>query len=478
MGQNFRLVAPRAKISLPWGGKLGEMLFDGSAKVLVQLLAVPVRPKILLSVSEAAPIPPAQSRSDRCATRMDINDSVQEIPVDRHAKRKVNGEVLACPSRHHKRTKTKGSDDGTETDHSITLSGLPKEVHQLIFIYIEFIEDIICIGLTSRYFWAIGREHMHDYYTSFRGQWAGENIVCVGEDVEPNDFPPRLFSVEELDELRHKTIDIPYDDDYPDEVAYPAVPFTLYHLTFPGMSDMEEDIDLRTESLRIYFHCRERGRYKDPVFQLTRSEMVVKESTYFPQDQPWILRNLTTKEFVCSEAIALKPEFIHGPNIEVLGFGEIVMSRICWSTSSSVSMSDTTNISKGVWAGHCFDITTLARHDDETKGVGWSDVSNEVTSEIASLWESEYGTDWRETVCKLWGERPGIHVFTSRHGTTILVAATSTVTYARQSSTDLKDERLDDLSTAKNNSFVPETPAAQQPQNALSLIQRQLTRIA
>ncbi|KAH8669322.1 hypothetical protein BGZ61DRAFT_364382 [Ilyonectria robusta] len=70
-------------------------------------------------------------------------------------------------------------------------------------------------------------------------------------------------------------------------------------------------------------------------------------------------------------------------------------------------MSGTTNISKGVWAGHCFDITTLARHDDETKWVGWSDVSNEVTSEIAGLWESEYGTDWRETVCNLWCERYG-----------------------------------------------------------------------
>jgi hypothetical protein len=110
----------------------------------------------------------------------------------------------------------------------------------------------------------------------------------------------------------------------------------------------------------------------------------VIEETYFPEDQQWILRNLTTRQFVRSEAIALKPEFIHGPNINVLGFGEIVTSCICWSTSSSINMSDTTNISRGVWAGHCFDITTLARHEDEIHETEWSDVSDEVVREIAA----------------------------------------------------------------------------------------------
>jgi hypothetical protein len=45
MGQTFYLVAPRAKKTLAWGGKLGEPLFDGSAMELVRLLAVPVRPQ-------------------------------------------------------------------------------------------------------------------------------------------------------------------------------------------------------------------------------------------------------------------------------------------------------------------------------------------------------------------------------------------------------------------------------------------------
>lgn len=64
-------------------------------------------------------------------------------------------------------------------------------------------------------------------------------------------------------------------------------------------------------------------------------------------------------------------------------------------------MQDTSNISSGVWAGHCFDITTLARHEDEMQGAEWRDVSEEVASEIAGILEAEYGRGWHETACKV-----------------------------------------------------------------------------
>lgn len=79
---------------------------------------------------------------------------------------------------------------------------------------------------------------------------------------------------------------------------------------------------------------------------------------------------MTTKQFVCSKAIALKPEFILGPSINVLGFGEVVMLRTCWSTSVFIGMSDTVSISRGVWGDHRFDITTFTRHRDDTNEVG------------------------------------------------------------------------------------------------------------
>ncbi|KAK3303181.1 uncharacterized protein B0T15DRAFT_266240 [Chaetomium strumarium] len=327
----------------------------------------------------------------------------------------------ASISHRHKQAKTKDGDNRADTDnhsvidhHSVTdrpvtLSTLPPEVHRLIFTCIECIEDVFRLGLANRYFWSIGRERIHDYYTSFLGRWAKENIVCVGEDVKPGDYPPGLFSAEELDVLHQKTSDIPYDwDDDWEDVAFANEPFTLHHFTFPSISTTEQDVRLFGESLALAGHLSDlEDISKDPAFHCIRSKIRVKEETYFPQDQQWILRNLTTKQFVRSEAIILKPEFVHGPNISVLGFGEVVMSRIYWSTSSFTSMSDTVNISRGVWAGHRLDITTLARHRDETNEVGWSDVSDEVAREIAVIWESEYGADWRETLCNHWYQKYG-----------------------------------------------------------------------
>ena len=119
MGQTFRFAAPRAKIALPWGGKLGEMLFDGSARELVRLLAVPVR---LQNPPEAAPSTPAQGRNDRRATQIAALDSVKDIRMDARPKRKADGEVIVGPSQRRKQARTKGSRSealtGTSSVHS------------------------------------------------------------------------------------------------------------------------------------------------------------------------------------------------------------------------------------------------------------------------------------------------------------------------------------------------------------------------
>ena len=377
MGQIFQLVAPRVRAYYQ-GAKLGEMLFDSD--YLVRFLAVPILPR---NPPEVAQSTPAQTRNDRRATQIASRGSAKDIQMD-----KADGEVLAGSSQRRKKAKIQGGEGSTEIDRSVTFSDLPCELHRLIFTCIERIDDIICLGLTNQYFWSIGRERMHNYYASFLGRGARTNIVCVGEYVLPNDYPPDLFSAEELDVLRQKTID--------------DVPFTLYHFTSDSISDEEREVSIFLESDDLAIRL---SLLHDPAFASIRSEIYVEEETYLPEDQPWILRNLTTKQFVRSEAIALKPEFIHGPIISILGFGEIVMSRICWSSSSSVSMVDTTNISRGVWAGHCFDITTLSRHEDETNGIGWSDVSDEVAREIAGIYESNFGANWREQAIEEYSKR-------------------------------------------------------------------------
>jgi hypothetical protein len=52
MGQSFVIAAPQILEILNITGKLGEILFDGTAESLVEFLAVPVRPKQARSVSK------------------------------------------------------------------------------------------------------------------------------------------------------------------------------------------------------------------------------------------------------------------------------------------------------------------------------------------------------------------------------------------------------------------------------------------
>jgi hypothetical protein len=257
----------------------------------------------------------------------------------------------------------------------------------MVFGYLEDMVDIACLGLTSQYFWAIAREYVHNYYMSFLGWWAGKNIVCVGGDLDMGDFPPDLFSADELDAFGQVRADLPvfYNDD---RLSYirGGSDLSLRHFAVPTVAAVHEAPNLAIESWRLYSHCKARTREPDPAFEAC-GELVVNLSTYTPQDQPWVLRNLTTMQFVRAEAIAIKPPQLRGPDIQGTGFGEVLVSRICWARPAKPGTKDTTNITRGMWAGHRFDITTLARHQEDTKNEEWTDVSDEVAREISGIWK-------------------------------------------------------------------------------------------
>ncbi|KJZ68641.1 hypothetical protein HIM_11971 [Hirsutella minnesotensis 3608] len=386
MGQTFKLLAPHARLAQEYGGKLGEILFDGSAKALVKLLAVPVRHTIDL---KQAPIEPrAASHGGR--------SPASEVTATVAVKRKADAETSKSPPRLRKKTNC-----GSHAPNSqpATFSGLPTELHQLIFFHIEYIEDVVSLGLVNQRLCDIAREELRTYFCEHFGPWAHQKIVCVGEYAEPNDYPPGLFSDAELEALSKEQIEV-YDEGTEQYIV--MTPSTLNHFTLPGVSRMQQEPSIFQESFRLRDYFSDLPASEDAaLISIGLPPWTNEGREYFPTNQPWILRNLTTKQFVRAEAIALKPEFIHGPNIEVLGFGEVILSRICWSSSAAWGIADPTNICRGRWAAHCFDITTLAKHQEETSnGGGWTDASDEVAKEIATIWESNFGTDWREILCE------------------------------------------------------------------------------
>ncbi|KAL7783655.1 hypothetical protein V8C37DRAFT_414658 [Trichoderma ceciliae] len=388
MDEPFCLVAPLARRVDSWNDVLGDIIFNGSAQGLVDLLAVPVEPKKISLGSRLVPSVPIKTLC--LASGGLVHDELVLISNKQHAKRKAS------------RVRDVDGDDKAGASRSLLFSELPYEIHRLIVSHLEseVMDDVVCLSLTNKYFWSVCMNFLCRYRRSFLGQWAGKNIVCVGKDVKPGDHPPGLFSADEEARLAGEKLAVPANFEGSGEEGR-SDPYTLHTFTHPLVSDKRLEVKLAQRSSSAFLRSEKRCIGEDHrLLELKKDELLVDESRYFPTDQPWILRNLTTKEFVRSEDIALKPEFIRGPKIDVLGFGEVVLSRILWTTPSSDSTGDETISTRGVWAGHRFDITTLARHREDTRVVEWKDVSEDVATDIARIWESEYGPDWRETACQ------------------------------------------------------------------------------
>ncbi|KFY11170.1 hypothetical protein V492_04615 [Pseudogymnoascus sp. VKM F-4246] len=291
---------------------------------------------------------------------------------------------------------------------------LPLDIHKMIFDYLHDVADLICVGILTSHLWDVTQTIIQQRYRSLLGLWAGLNIVCAGQEVVAGDYPPALFSPEEVEDL-NKQFFLPRhnplldDDEYDDDDNDMRRPYTLYNLSDRPGNRYDRPVDIVNTARKAYSACLLRSAAPDYIFRrwLSRSaiynkfdEICVENSSFVAMDQAWILRNLTTKEIVTSEKIALDPKFIQGPFVRGIGFGEVVVSRTCWSSTANTSMSYDGNIHRGVWAGHCFDITTRERHDESTKDERgeWKDVSEEVAAEIVAIWESERGPGWRDVV--------------------------------------------------------------------------------
>src|ERR1700691_4838342 len=90
---------------------------------------------------------------------------------------------------------------------------------------------------------------------------------------------------------------------------------------------------------------------------------------------------LSKDKYVCEEAIKVAgmKRMSDNRSSKEIGLGQVVLSRICWSTDDSRVMSYyDKDIHRGVWAGDCFDITTINQVGIE--GRKWTDVSDEVES--------------------------------------------------------------------------------------------------
>ncbi|KAK4068614.1 uncharacterized protein Triagg1_7262 [Trichoderma aggressivum f. europaeum] len=207
--EQFQLIAPQFERYAKLRGTPGEMLFNWMGEEIEQLVAIPIQrqsvsPRLDMAISLGSA---SQPQNECQAAEATAGGSLQETQEKSHLKRKANSEERPDSSGHQQRAKTKPSDANT---NPATFSNLPTELLRLIFDHIFPMKDVVSLALASRRLWAVGRVDLHEHYASYFGNWAGQKMLFVGDDVEPKDYPPGLFSAEELAELP-EVVDIPYN---------------------------------------------------------------------------------------------------------------------------------------------------------------------------------------------------------------------------------------------------------------------------
>lgn len=214
----------------------------------------------------------------------------------------------------------------------------------------------------------------------FMAPWAGHRLICMGEELSTLDDLSYVLTADEEQELEQGLDSRDYQEE--DDVGWDwHVPVNLCKIVTwryrdAGVDDVPPYFDNIRMLQRMIQH-----EMKQPV--------TLNLPKYFPNDQKWVLRNLTTNEFVRSEVVAGNSKQ-NGPFFEDIGFEHIVLSRIVLHQPLSVTFTYTWFLSSSKWAGyvrswvgHCFEIITLDRHreSDET----WKDISEEAVENLVQF---------------------------------------------------------------------------------------------
>ncbi|KAJ5469369.1 hypothetical protein N7539_008987 [Penicillium diatomitis] len=361
MPQLWQVIAPARQETTGMIGELMDALLSSSAAGLVSLLAVP----LCTYRQRYDGLLPGENVEDNedddfvCAKRTRVNDLSQN-----HSSKAARIEIHDT--------------NAASLEGPKTILHLQSTIHHLIFANLQDVEDVLRFSLANRYFWAVGLLHIETHIMKSLAPWAGEPIVCVSEKTDPRDLPPNVLNA----------VPTPTPNE---QISHPPTPWSNYAKNSgPALSQRLQEWFLDYEA-----HHPMGSAHRTEILTGLKPEILA----FYPQDQEWILRNLSTCEYVRGEVIALKQEFIHGPQMEILGFSEILIARICWS-SEPEKLGVYKNVNRGKWAGHRFDIAPLAWLEDDCGGEVWNDVSNEILREIDLLIGGQLGDDWRDQMAR------------------------------------------------------------------------------
>jgi hypothetical protein len=317
------------------------------------------------------------------------------------------------------------------------LDRLPLELVDLVLRQLDCY-DLMYFGFSLPHMWPLVLRHLEaQCYLPALGRWAGTKLITVGEDMPVEGaaplYPSGLLTNADYKELEDgltnaELADYGLDPADAEELGAPVNLYDLACARFdeaPGWRRMgleglffQTDIahhlphfpqvDPTTSRQAAQIHCRRlhARRMLSDFRDYTLAD-------FYPPDQAWVLRNLTTKEIVRADSLAQRnwedPQGVRhasfGPFVNGrFTFGCVEFARTSWSTYMSPDAPGQErydcldyNRRRGVWAGHRFDITTAERHEQQLQAMeaeeraAWRDVGQEVAREMKLMWNCSGG---------------------------------------------------------------------------------------
>ncbi|KAJ7505855.1 hypothetical protein B0H11DRAFT_1708027 [Mycena galericulata] len=266
---------------------------------------------------------------------------------------------------------------------AIALVNLPVETIEEIYSNIDDLPDVFCLSMTCQFLWEIGRQDIYRRVSIMAASysWAGDRIICVGDYLSIEDLPANLLTPEEEEEF---LMMMPEDEEYPEEDE----DHRLYSYPFDVIGRRRGRFTMH--DVLIYHGIYERFAENWRSLGILRSLCDFEYKTPAPTESA-VLRNLSRHKYVTESALTAWREGVQAKikAVKGVGFGDIVFSRICFSTDPSVSMAYDGDIHRVVWAGDRFDLVA-SDWLEELDNAAWTDVSDEVLKEVEAIWRSEY----------------------------------------------------------------------------------------
>ena len=245
------------------------------------------------------------------------------------------------------------------------LESLPAELLAIILSCPELSKnDVISLGMASETLWSHTIQYIDKNYrhSPSVGPWAGSEIACTGTHLTK--LPPSF----DKDDLALNSVSITDRGQMcpARKINWAA----LRHFTSPGKGDEQE--------WRGAFNEHATNQTNIPKTRLAQmsEDLLLVASTIgsSPADAPWVLRNLTTKEFIrCLPRADSQGQrgYVDHPEFKGLRVNDILTMRICWTQPYRIC---------GQWAGHSFDIMAL---DEKQSALGeaWVDVTDAIVEE-------------------------------------------------------------------------------------------------